>query len=375
MYTKKSIFLSALCALFISATGQDTECIVRNSAKYELTYRAEALKKKYANPATAATNIPILIHMFVSGSASNTLTLAKIHQEIDTTNYYYQSAGLFFYECMPPDIINDDSLFDFDGYNEETTIITSHYVPNVINLYFPNTVSLGTVQVCGYSYFPPSDDVAFIASTCGANGSTLAHEIGHYFGLPHTHGFGSSSNELVNGSNCLTEGDFICDTPADPTLSSANVSTLCVYTGTVTDGNSMTYSPDTKNIMSYSRKYCRDQFTAGQNSVVNSTYLSDRTNLFCASAGLSFAGANKSNLILFPQPAGDRVTVNINNMNLNGSRVELYNGLGQCIKKETISSNMGVNTFSVKDLSEGVYYLIVLTRDSTYNSKLTISKH
>ena len=72
-----------------------------------------------------------------------------------------------------------------------------------------------------------------MANGCANNGSTLPHEVGHFYGLPHTHDQG---NELVNGSNCATAGDNFCDTPADPNLSGV-VNSSCVYTGTATDAN------------------------------------------------------------------------------------------------------------------------------------------
>jgi hypothetical protein len=88
----------------------------------------------------------------------------------------------------------------------------------------------------------------------------LSHEIGHCLGLFHTFEtyFG---NELVNGSNCSTAGDLICDTPADPN-GNFNSST-CVYTGTTRDANNQLYSPSIHNLMSY-YFYCMTEFTPNQ---------------------------------------------------------------------------------------------------------------
>ena len=72
-------------------------------------------------------------------------------------------------------------------------------------------------------------------NSCAYNGSTIIHEFGHYFSLFHTHGPTNSAitTELVDGSNCTTSGDELCDTPADPNLS-GNV-TNCLYTGGLFD--------------------------------------------------------------------------------------------------------------------------------------------
>lgn len=88
--------------------------------------------------------------------------------------------------------------------------------------------------------------------------------------LPHTHANMAGpvgTDELVNGSNCATAGDFICDTPADPILSAVpgRVDSLCNYTDTVyTDANGDLFQPDTRNIMSYAPYSCYNQFSPQQ---------------------------------------------------------------------------------------------------------------
>jgi ELWxxDGT repeat protein len=93
----------------------------------------------------------------------------------------------------------------------------------------------------------------------------LAHELGHALGLPHTHGYTNTgtTTELVDGSNCTTNGDRFCDTPADPNLLSL-VNGSCQYTGTGVDANGDMYMPDVTNIMSYARSTCVDKFSLEQ---------------------------------------------------------------------------------------------------------------
>ena len=93
----------------------------------------------------------------------------------------------------------------------------------------------------------------------------LAHELGHALGLPHTHGYTNTgtTTELVDGSNCTTNGDRFCDTPADPNLLGL-VNGSCQYTGTGTDANGATYLPDVTNIMSYGRSSCVNKFSPEQ---------------------------------------------------------------------------------------------------------------
>ena len=99
-------------------------------------------------------------------------------------------------------------------------------------------------------------------STTNTESTTLIHEFGHHFNLIHTHGTSNdpgSTDELVNGSNCVSAGDRLCATPADPLLNSSNVSSVnCLYTGSATDTLGQVYEPDTSNIMSYSPNICTD---------------------------------------------------------------------------------------------------------------------
>ncbi|WP_246205892.1 M43 family zinc metalloprotease, partial [Fulvivirga aurantia] len=81
----------------------------------------------------------------------------------------------------------------------------------------------------------------------------------------HTHGKTNTgtTDELVNGSNCTTAGDEICDTPADPNLS-GKVNGSCQYTGNLKDANGDFYNPSVPNIMSYAPGSCRNVFSQGQ---------------------------------------------------------------------------------------------------------------
>jgi hypothetical protein len=80
----------------------------------------------------------------------------------------------------------------------------------------------------------------------------IVHEFGHYFGLYHTAEtqFGL---EKVDGSNCNSAGDLICDTPADPgELFNVYVNyTSCKMAGFREEGTDLEYKPIINNYMSY----------------------------------------------------------------------------------------------------------------------------
>ena len=117
--------------------------------------------------------------------------------------------------------------------------------------------------------------------------STLAHEIGHYMGLAHTHrnwdkkkcrqesvsrtrtyNFGQFFSCLKSGTICDRSADGLCDTPADPNLGRNGLISNCNYIEDLTDRWGDLYNPDERNIMSYSGWRCRTRFSQDQSNVM-----------------------------------------------------------------------------------------------------------
>lgn len=117
-----------------------------------------------------------------------------------------------------------------------------------------------------------------------ASSHVVSHELGHCLGLYHTfHGLCESGcAELVNGSNCSTCGDFVCDTRPDPQAFEVNQAN-CLWNGTTctgftVDANGQPYNPMTNLLMAYIPPNCMQLFTNGQgdrirNMLANSTLL------------------------------------------------------------------------------------------------------
>jgi hypothetical protein len=109
----------------------------------------------------------------------------------------------------------------------------------------------------------------------------LSHEIGHVLGLFHTH-HPSFCLELVNGTNCTSCGDLVCDTRATPNLfiDPDNFSDVinCVFNSGPTDSNGDLYDPQTDNIMAYTLIPCMQLFTPDQGQRMR-TFISTRTDL------------------------------------------------------------------------------------------------
>jgi hypothetical protein len=129
------------------------------------------------------------------------------------------------------------------------------------------TVFVGLTAKAGATAYASIQENLIISTALAMNGGTvLIHEVGHMLGLPHTHSQ-INEKELVDGSNCAIAGDLFCDTPADPKLS-GRVNSDCEYTGTSIDANGDAYDPLVNNHMSYSKGYCRYDFTPEQEIVM-----------------------------------------------------------------------------------------------------------
>ena len=158
-----------------------------------------------------------------------------------------------------------------------------------INIFFLDYISN---ENCGSSTFKgiltENDANIYLERACVDNlAEQLAHHLGHTFGLLNT--YDPLTIELVDGSNCNTTGDFLCDTPADPfgqPISNATPAELdliaqnlidtsffnaCEFVYEIKDPNGQYYQPDMGNIMS--GYPCKCGFTQGQFRLMVETIL------------------------------------------------------------------------------------------------------
>lgn len=169
-----------------------------------------------------------------------------------------------------------DSIVQAKNWAELQTL---HHQAYRINIFFAEEVWVDNEPVGGFASLggvanPNSGGLMISKSGLGS----IPHEMGHYFGLFHTF---ESGDELVDGSNCDTSGDFICDTPADPGDPDTNppetlINTQCRFIAPLTDANGEFFDPDVGNIMSYYGCDC-DRFSFGQYLRMANTYLSSPT--------------------------------------------------------------------------------------------------
>ena len=209
--------------------------------------------------------VKVTIHIVRYSDGTGGIPLDRITDSINDLNTHVASTGLEFFQHGSIIYLDSDEYAECTS-GEANALRQIDPVAGSVNIWFVPICP----DFCGRASFPGSSIQGIIvANDCVAsswNDSTFSHEVGHYFHLFHTHETYSGA-ECVDGSNCPTAGDLICDTSADPNLSGL-VTPSCVYKGTATDTcHSDPYSPPVHNMMSYSQKLCRDFFTSEQLSI------------------------------------------------------------------------------------------------------------
>lgn len=232
-------------------------------------------KKQPIEKSNIVDSVAVSIHLIEGPNGQNVgnFTITEVEQEIEKVNQVFAGAGINFFICGTPRIIQGANIYDFTTGNE---LNRSYYIPNTINIYFANDlISNSGLGLCGYAQFPfvdiPENRYVMMNKLCSTDGATLTHELGHFYGLFHTHEtrFGQ---ELVDRSNCTTAGDRICDTPADPNLGSSSLMSGCNYIGEITDQKGASYMPPVSNYMSYAPADCQHFFTADQEKVIQDVH-------------------------------------------------------------------------------------------------------
>lgn len=238
------LFVLLACATVSTVDAQEF-CTTRTDTVFIARYDALLAARADAFRIVADTgiiHIPVTFHIQHSAGGP-VVDGARLDVCLDATNAWYRDARVRFYRC------GAFEAFDAGAHPvlvKRTVNIAVHW----------------QADGCGSTV----GTYVFVNAACERTlENIISHELGHVLGLAHTHGDSNlgTTDELVDGSNCTTAGDRLCDTPADPNLL-RRMGEHCDYIGTELDANGMAYAPLTDNIMSYTNSECADSLTPMQ---------------------------------------------------------------------------------------------------------------
>ncbi len=246
--------------------------------------------------------LAVPIHLWIYQEVANDplLLLDNRYQEmLDYTSALFQNSGLpiyFYISCQ--DVITNANYVDIDDANELYDMMNAHNDLYDINIHVVRSGD-GWAGV----YASGRDDVAIVRGSVNGLSEVLAHEMGHYFTLQHTHRrtnqdplfaaadglntpcrreavsrtpifeTGNCPVPNVTLSYCTQTGDGFCDTPADPTDLFD-----CSYNRTYVDFTGAAFTPDESNIMSYYG--CTSAFSPQQVQAMRNNILTRSANCF-----------------------------------------------------------------------------------------------
>lgn len=204
--------------------------------------------------------VPIQFVITATEKGFGRFRLEQLFTAVCELNERFKPVGFYFYLAGEVKYVNNDGLYQ-GTYNAIYSESSNYMNPGAVNVFFHGLNSEGW---CGV-YFG-GIDVVFVLNRCQqSGGTTLTHELGHFFGLPHTFSGWEGGNipsniEKVDGSNCRNAGDGFCDTGPDYVSSRWG----CNLPYELTDPNQVKFKPDSSFYMNYASDQCHTRFSNEQ---------------------------------------------------------------------------------------------------------------
>jgi len=262
-------FIPTLLFFFISSISiAQYECSTKDPSNYKYFGKDQLQNEIQRIKFGIRSDVRVFmmaINIIRSDNGKEGISKQEVLDALEIVNNEYEKINIRFDICGEVNYIDDSDYVKFN-ISSNSSIVKKYNLPNIINVYiFPQLLVGLDKLICGQGSFPDSNNFErklFLAKNCIDNKSTFIHELGHFFGVLHTHST-SRGKEYVARTNCSFAGDGFCDTPADPKLSNKKVS-QCIYIGDEKDALGVKYKPDVYNYMSYSPKSCRIHFSNEQ---------------------------------------------------------------------------------------------------------------
>jgi len=236
--------------------------------------------------------VPIQVHMLLTDEGNGLYNLLYLDEAICTLNKDFEQTGFQFYMEHNINYIKSTKWDNHEGFRDGIEMMKINNVPNVINCY----IVTNPAGNCGYFAWD-GDAIALSKSCLGGGSHTWAHELGHYFSLPHTfygwEGISYSGKiptgeyqsrvwtqiENVSRDNCKGQADGYCDTPPDYISSRWSCDENKQSPYFLKDIDSVSFQADGSLFMSYSNDRCMNRFSADQSEAMRKFLNFNRSSL------------------------------------------------------------------------------------------------
>lgn len=275
---------------------------------------------------------------------------------------------------------NEQASFDINSDDQKLKAIA--YWPS--NRYLNIWVTTLKNKYLGYAQFPDVNNVPGLSSIGGlektdgvvinhtnfgrrngtvisnvyGDGRTTTHEVAHWLGLLHTWG----------DEDC---GDDYCeDTPA---ASGPNNTTTCNEIFSTCNGGEIRNMIE--NFLDYSPDLCMNVFTQDQKARIRTVMeVSPRRAELVRRSSEAFRSKSDNTVQIGPNPAKDFANLYINFSDLSNVKIEIIDIVGKAVNSASYSLSGNRLTLDVRSVTNGLYFVRVITNNDTNTVKLIVRK-
>lgn len=310
----------------------------------------------------AITYVPIRFTIVRPASGSGGVAIKNIFRLLCKLNEDYADQEIQFYMKDDFKYLNNDAA-NTDPQNTGANILRINKDASALNMFFVADIkSNDPGSILGF-FSPDNDYVVIKNSEVNYSAQTTSHELGHFFSLRHTfygwecdpwneadHGKTVTLNmapcfnvpvELVNGSNCATASDKVCDTPPDYNFGYGWPNDCRNFNVDVFDRNDELIRPSQNNFMSYFFGCTGYHFTQGQKNLIRADLNSAKRNYL------------KSTYV----PPATTISPEVNYLSPIDS--------GQVLKTEPI-------TLTWEPVAGATFYIVEYSRNKSFGSAVTV---